>query len=160
MLLSITYLASPEETIGALAILGLVVAAIYAFFHWLMACPRTPDPWGAEVEEAVEGEDAVPVCPHCLTPQEHNGWFCPECGSTSGQYGNYLPNVYIFSIGDAVRAGVQQRSRWTPLLVTGYVLIAFAFFSILAPVYCMFLFLHRSRITSLKEVAQGDESGV
>jgi hypothetical protein len=46
------------------------------------------------------------------------------------------------------------------LLVTGYVLIAFAFFSILAPVYCMFLFLHRSRITSLKEVAQGDESGV
>ena len=117
MLLSITFPRSPEETIGALAILGLIGAAIYAFCQWLLACPRTPDPWGSDVERAVKGEKAVPVYPHCLTPQEHNGWFCPECGSTSGQYGNYLPNVYIVSIGDAVRAGVQQRNQWTPFFV-------------------------------------------
>jgi hypothetical protein len=159
MLLSITFPLTPEETIGALAILGLMGAAIYAFCRWLLACPRTPDPWGSEVEQAVEGEEAVPVCPRCLTPQEHNGWFCPECGSTSGQYGNYLPAIYIFSIGDAVRAGVQQRSRWTPLLVTGYVLIAFAYFSVLAPIYCLFLFLNRARISNLQRRAQTNESG-
>lgn len=83
MLLSLTLPNSPEETIGALAILGLLGAAIYIFCRWLLACPRTPDPWGAEVEQAVEEEHAVPVCPHSLTPQEHNGWFCPECGSAS-----------------------------------------------------------------------------
>ena len=159
MLLSITFPLTPEERIGALAVLGLIGAAIYAFCLWLLAGPRTPDPWGSDVEEAVEGGEAVPVCPHCLTHQEHNGWFCPECGSTSGQYSNYLPAVYIFSIGDAVRAGVQQRSRWTPLLVTGYVLIAFAYFSVLAPVYCLFLFINRARISNLQRLAQTNEPG-
>ena len=136
---------SPEATVGLLAILALIAAAIYAFFRWLVAGPRTPDPWGYEVEQAVEAGDAAPLCPHCLTPQQHHGWFCPECGSTVGQYGNYLPSVYIFSIGDAARAGVQQRSPWTPLLVTGYVLLAIAYFSLLAPLYCLFLFIHRAR---------------
>jgi hypothetical protein len=159
MLLSITFPRTPEETIGALAILGLLAAAIYAFRQWLLSCPRTPDPWGAEVEQAVEGEEAVPVCPHCLAPQEHNGWFCPECGATSGQYSNYLPTVYIFSIGEAVRAGVERRSRWTPFLVTGYILVAFAWFSILAPVYCLFLFLNRARISNLQHPNQATELG-
>ena len=77
----------------------------------------------------------------------------------SGQYGNVLPAVYIFSIGDGVRTGVQQRSRWGPLLVTGYVLIAFAFLSILAPVYCLFLFLNRVRISRHQRLPQVDASG-
>ena len=154
---TLTYLQTPEGTILALAIVGLVMAAAYGFFHWVFVCPRTPDPWGVDVEHEVEREEAVPVCPHCLTPQEHNGWFCPECGSMSGQYGNFLPAVYIFSIGDEVRTGIQQRGRWTPLLVTGYVLIAFAFFSLLAPVYCLFLFLNRARISSQNRLAQAGE---
>jgi hypothetical protein len=159
MLLSVTFPSTPEQTIGAIAIVGLILAGIYGFCQWLLACPRTPDPWGAEVARAVEGEEAVPVCPHCLAPQEHNGWFCPECGSTSGQYGNYLPNVYIFSIGDAVRAGVQQRNPWTAWLVAGYVLVAFANFSILAPVYCLFLFLNRARIINLQRLDQVSSGG-
>ncbi len=159
MLLSITFPASPEETVGAIAIVGLLGAAFYAFIRWCLACPRTPDPWGTEVEQAVEAQEAVPVCPHCLAPQEHNGWFCPECGSTSGQYSNFLPAVYIFSIGDAVRGGVQQPNRWSPFLVTGYVLLAFAYFSILAPVYCLFLFLNRARVRELQHLAPADEAG-
>jgi hypothetical protein len=159
MLLSITFPTTPEETIGMLAILGLIVAAIIAFCRWVFAGPRTPDPWDAEIESAVEGEEAVPLCPHCLAPQEHNGWFCPECGSTTGQYVNYLPYVYLFSVGDAFRAGVQQRNPWTPALVVGYVLIAFAELSILAPVYCLFLFLNRAKISNLNRSAQGETSG-
>ncbi len=158
MLLSITFPQTPEQTAGTLAILGLIGAAIYRFCQWLLTCPRTPDPWGGDVEQAVESEDAVPVCPHCLTRQEHNGWFCPECGSMTGKYGNYLPYVYIFSLGDAVRAGVQQRGRWTPWLVAGYVLVAFAWFSILAPIYCLLLFLNRSRITKLQQVSPAGEN--
>jgi len=136
---------SPEQTIGVIGIIGLGCAAVYAFFKWLSAGPRTPDPWGPEVEEAVQKEEAVAVCPHCLTLQAHNGWFCPGCGSVSGQYGNYLPSVYIFSIGEAARAGVEHPNRWRPFVTAGYVLIALGFFSVLAPAYCLFLFINLSR---------------
>jgi hypothetical protein len=159
MMLSMTLPLTPEQTVGLLAVLILIGAAVYLFCRWLLACPRTPDPWASDIEQAVEQEEAVPVCPHCLTPQEHNGWFCPECGSTSGQYSNYLPFVYLFSIGDAVRAGVQQRNRWSPLLAVGFVLVAFAWLSILAPIYCVFLFLARSRVTHLHQPAQAEGPG-
>jgi len=153
-----TYTPTPEQTLGALAILGLIGAAIYGFCQWLLACPRTPDPWGSDVEQAVAGGEAVPLCPHCLTPQEHDGWFCPECGSTTGQYGNYLPSVYIFSVGDAARAGVRQQAPWTPLLVAGYVLSAFAWLSIFAPIYCLLLCLNRSRISHPEQQSEANES--
>jgi hypothetical protein len=136
---------SPDETVGLIGAIGLGCAAFYAFCKWLSATPRTPDPWEPEVEQAVQNEEAIAVCPHCLTPQAHTGWFCPGCGSVSGQYGNYLPSVYIFSIGEAVRVGVEQPNRWRALVTTGYVLIALGFFSVLAPVYCFFLFINPSR---------------
>ena len=151
---------SPEQTVGLVGIIGLCCAAVYAFFKWLLASPRTPDPWGPEGEEAVQKVEAVAVCPHCLTLQAHNGWFCPECGSVSGQYGNYLPSVYIFSIGEAARAGVEHPNRWRPLLVTGYVLIAFGFFSVLAPAYCLFLFVNLSRNKVLSLSATSDPEHV
>jgi hypothetical protein len=151
---------SPEQIIGFLAILGLIFGAVFACYRWLLAGPRTPDPWGADVEQAVEDGEAVPLCPHCLTPQEHNGWFCPECGSSVGPYVNYLPSVCIFSIGEAVRGGVELRSRWTPLLMLGYVLIAIAFFKGLAPFYCLFLFMNRARARSLQQVTEPEKSEV
>jgi hypothetical protein len=157
MLLTVTFPQTPEQTLGMLAILGLIAATICGFCQWLRACPRTPEPWGPEVEQAVEGEDAIPLCPHCLARQEHNGWFCPECGSTTGRYSNYLPFVYVFSLGDAVRAGVYQREPWTPLLVAGYVLIAFAWLSILAPIYCLLLFMNRAHISNLEQQSQANE---
>jgi hypothetical protein len=64
--------------------------------------------------------------------------------------------VYVFSLGDAVRAGVYQREPWTPLLVAGYVLIAFAWFSILAPFYCLLLFMNRARISNLEQQSQAN----
>ena len=159
MPLAILFPQTPEQSFGALAILGLIGAAIYLFCRWLLACPRTPDPWGSDVEQALEAAAAVPLCPHCLAPQEHNGWFCPDCGSTTGQYGNYLPYVYVFSLGDAARAGVQQREPWTAWLAAGYILTACAWLSFLAPIYCLLLFLNRARISRLARQNQASESG-
>ncbi|MGA2865061.1 MAG: hypothetical protein ABSF95_11325 [Verrucomicrobiota bacterium] len=137
--------------IETLALLIIGTAFGCRIFVWLREATRTPDPWGPEVEEAVEAEDATPLCPHCLAPQEHNGWFCPECGHTCGQYGNYLPSVYIFSIGQGVRGGVEQRNPWSPLVTAGYVFIALGYFTVVAPVYCLFLFINRSRSRRLQE---------
>lgn len=128
-----------------LAILILSGFALYLFIRWLRAPRQTSDPWGQDVEQTLQDPDAEPVCPHCLTPQHHNGWFCPECGSTVGQFSNYLPFVYPFSIGDAMRAGVTGGLWKRPIILTGYILIALGYFTILAPIYIALLFIRIAR---------------
>ena len=135
-----------ENALLALAGLGFLAVGLYRALKWLTTAPRTPDPWGAEIAAAVESEDAVPLCQHCLFPQEHNGWFCPECGAAVGPYCNYLPMVYPFSIGESLRAGITGPFRRNWLTLTGYALIAVGFLSILlAPVYLLFLYPRLAR---------------
>jgi hypothetical protein len=126
--------------IEALVILGVGAAALYRVWIWLKNAPYTPDPWGAEIGGTLEDPESAPVCPHCLIPQEHNGWFCPECGSTVGQFSNYLPAVYMFSMGEAFRRGVTERMRNHPLVITGYVLVTLSHFFLVAPILWYFLF--------------------
>jgi hypothetical protein len=135
----------PEKTVAMLGVLGLAIAAMYGIWRWLWVGPRTPEPWGAECESAMEEGSAVPVCPTCLYPQEHDGWFCPECGSSFGPYINYLPGVYIFSLADPFRAGIRQARPWSPWAILFYFLVAFYVFSILAPFYCALLLANRLR---------------
>jgi hypothetical protein len=134
-----------ESALLALVILTATGLLIYRLVLWLAAAVRTPDPWGQEVEEAVEREDAVPLCDHCLCPQEHNGWFCPNCGATVGRYSNYLPFVYPFSLGEGLRAAIEGRvpKRWLPR--AGYLLIPFCFLPfVVAPIYLIFFWLNLS----------------
>ena len=77
-----------EHILAVLVILGAFGLAVYRFILWIMEAPRTVEPWGDEAEKAVNDEEAVPLCHHCLTPQAHNGWFCPECGAIVGPYCN------------------------------------------------------------------------
>ena len=128
-----------EEIVAVVVILLFCGVAAYRAILWLTNAPRTPDPWGDDVEAALNQGDALPLCPHCLSPQEHNGWFCPSCGSTSGPYANYLPYVFIFSQGEALRAGVAQGTRRSPLVVAGYFLFSLSLFGLAAPVYWFFL---------------------
>jgi hypothetical protein len=129
-------------TLVLLAILGLV---IYRVVLWVMGANRTVNPWGGEVDAALDQDDAVPLCNHCLAPQQHNGWFCPECGATVGPYCNYLPYIYIFSQGEVLRSGVTERLRRTPLIVIGYILFSLGVYAIAAPIYWIFLFKNLRR---------------
>jgi len=138
-------MAPSEKLIVALALLGIAELALYRCFPWLQKGPRTPDPWGKEVEDALEQGEAPPLCHHCLAPQEHNGWFCPECGATVGPYAYYLPWVKAFSQGEVLRAGVNERFRHTPLIVTGFILLPLFLFLPLAPFYWFFLFRNLSQ---------------
>jgi len=124
--------------IEQLVLVGLSGLILYRTFVWLRAAPRTPDPWDKEIEDSLE--NAPLMCPHCLNLQEHNFWFCPECGSTVGQFSNYLPGVYPYSVGETVRAGIEGRLFINPLVIAGYTLLAFSFLSIIAPIYLLFLF--------------------
>jgi len=135
-----------EHLVTALVILGIFGVAIYRLVLWIMQAPRTGDPWGKETDEAVNQADAVPVCYRCFTPQEHNGWFCPECGATVGPYCNYMPYIYIFSQGEVLRAGVTERIRRSRLVTIGFVLFSLGMFAVAAPIYWFFLFKNLRRV--------------
>lgn len=95
----------------------------------------TPDPWGPEVEQAIQEPDAMPVCVRCFTPQEYHQWFCPECGSAAGPFNNSMPFVMLFSEGEVFRNAVEDKIKPTWLTVSGYVLLSTSLYSLFAPVY-------------------------
>jgi len=127
--------------IETLVTVAVTLAAAYAFLRWFLTGPRTPDPWGPEIDKDVGDEASVPLCPHCLSPQEHNGWFCPHCASTFGPYVNYLPFTWIFTLGEALRAEIRPGTWPKALLLTGHVLVALSLLSALAPIYFILLIL-------------------
>lgn len=129
-----------EQSIVVLALTAVAAAAAYRSILWIAHAPRTPDPWEPAVDDATNSAEATPLCHHCLTPQEHNGWFCPECGATFGAYVNYMPFVCIFSQGEILRAGVNERFRRSSVIKLGFILYAVAEYAVLAPVYLYLLF--------------------
>jgi hypothetical protein len=131
---------SNEIQLAVLVILGICAVGVYRAIRWIMEAPRTGDPWGQETEEALETEEAVPLCNHCLAPQQHNGWFCPECGATVGPYANYMPYVYVFAEGAVLRSGVTQRLPRKFFITLGFILVSLGTFAIAAPIYWFFLF--------------------
>ena len=107
---------------------------------WVRKSPLKPDPWDEATETAVQSDEAVPVCHHCLTPVGAGQWFCVHCGNSVGPYNNWMPYVHIFSEGEVFRNGVLDKVRRTPLTVAGYILASLTNYLIFAPVYWFFLF--------------------
>ena len=98
-----------------------------------------PDPWGTEIDEALQQDDAVPVCHHCLAEQPEGVHFCPECGTATGVCTNLLPFDYLFTLGETLRIGSSGRFRVTPVTVAGFLLLSLAEYAIFAPLYWYFL---------------------
>jgi len=89
-------LADPIEVWIFVAFACLLVWRVGLFLiEWQRSILIPPDPWDAEMTEKLNDPEAVPVCHHCFTPQEHDRWFCPECGAAVGPYNNYLPLIHI-----------------------------------------------------------------
>ena len=134
----------PGWKIGVLAVVFLGATGVYAFIRWLLTGPRPADPWDEEVAAALESDEAVPLCHRCLTPQSPAADFCPHCGATVGQYTNWLPYPYIFSVGDMLRLGVAGQFHRTVLTVGGFILFSLAEYLVFAPLYWVLLIRHRS----------------
>ena len=133
-------------TIELLAVLFVVAALGFRCVHWFMEpTARTPDPWGPEVEQSLRDPELRPLCHRCLIPHPTEGWFCPTCGASIGPYNNYMPFVYLFSQGEVLRAGVNDRIRPSLLTVGGYLLCSLASYAIFAPLYWYFLFRNLNR---------------
>jgi hypothetical protein len=81
-------------------------------------------PWSDELNEEVRGKTSAFLCHRCFTPQEHPGWFCPECGAATGPYNNMLPFVYIFSVGEVFRNGVACKKKPAAFVTAGYLFLS------------------------------------
>jgi len=138
------------------AVIGLIAAAVAAIFVWVNSGSLKPDPWDAETAQLLEQEDAVALCPHCLTPTTPTQWFCESCGTAVGACNNFMPYVYIFSQGEVLRNGTTGRIPVNATTVGGYFLLSLCSYAIFAPVYWCFLVKNLRRI---RQQVREDEPG-
>lgn len=134
-----------EVLISLLLVAGLPVFVLWRAILWVRTAPRRPDPWDAETEEIIQRPDAIPTCHHCSVPYSPEQWFCEHCGSAVGTYNNWMPYVYLFSIGEVFRTGARGRFRVNALTVVGYLVLSYNYL-ILAPVFWFLLFRNCKRI--------------
>jgi hypothetical protein len=122
--------------------------AFRQLIRWIQAAPLKPEPWGQEVEEEINRPDATPVCHKCFAPHSDAAWFCEKCGSAVGTYNNLMPYVCVFSEGEVLRNGVNERLRVNALTIVGYLVYSLNYLIVvpLVPVYWFFLFKNLARI--------------
>jgi len=147
---------SPESITAIWALLGLGACGIWLLIRWLKDGPVTPDPWDHDVTEALQKEEASPLCHRCLSPHDDRANFCATCGAPVGAYTNWLPYPYLFSIGHTMRIGTSGEFRRSPLTIVGFFLFALAEYTIFAPVY--WLMFIRGLRRSLPTETHGRES--
>jgi hypothetical protein len=105
-----------------------------------------PDPWEEELDAAVRHIDATPLCHRCFEPQPPIGWFCHRCGSPVGSYNNWMPYIWIFSLGEVLLSGVGPRARYSMLTIPGYVLVALGEFGPFGLIYLARVFWNMRRL--------------
>ena len=120
--------------------------------HWLRSISIPADPWDAETSEKLNDPDAIPVCHHCFTPQEHDRWLCPECGAAVGPYNNYLPLIRIFSLGEVARLGSYGQVRRTPLTIIGFLVFGISEYNVFAPIYWYSFLVNLRRCSTAPQI--------
>jgi hypothetical protein len=133
-----------ERQLVPVVVILITCAGVWLFLQWLWSGSARPDPWGAELDEALQAEELPPTCFHCSATYSPLDRFCPACGSSVGAYNNYSPYLYIFSLGEALREGSFGKLRPDWVSVAGYFLLSLSM-SLLAPLYWVQLFKNLAR---------------
>ena len=140
----------PNLLIGGFAAGGLVCAAFWRLIVWVRDAPVSPDPWDAAVEQKLSEPETPEICPHCSTPQSSVAWFCPHCGRAVGPYNNLMPYLQVFSEGEVFRAGASGKTRASPLIVGGYLLLSLSMLGFFAPIFWIYFLKNQRRIKQAK----------
>jgi hypothetical protein len=140
-----------ERLLGFLVLLGVGLYSLVLLLKRLAQTPPSPDPWDAETASRVEDADAPVLCHRCLVPNNPGADFCENCGAAVGEYTNYLPYPYVFSLGHILRVGTAGEFRRSPVTVLGFILLAVAVYKIFAPVYLVFFFRNLPKKESLAQ---------
>jgi len=135
----------PNYIIGGLGLAILASGCLWRLFVWAARPSTSPDPWDQEIEKSLHEPEAVEVCHRCIEPVSPNSWFCGHCGCAVGPYNNLMPYIHVFSEGEVLRNGVNDRLPPSPLIVAGYLLVSLNLYLFFAPIYWIFLFRNLSR---------------
>lgn len=130
---------SPELLVAFLGACVICLAALWSVYRWLTSGPLSPDPWDADTAAALNDDSARPICHRCLSENDPEADFCAHCGATIGQYTNWLPYPYIFSLGHTLRIGSSGEYRRSPWLVLGFILLSAGEYVLFAPIYWFML---------------------
>lgn len=125
----------PELVVGILAVTTLACFGLWALVKRMLLEPAPPDPWDSDVATEIRMEGATQLCHRCLTAHDSAADFCPACGAPVGQYTNWLPYPYLFSVGHALRIGTSGEFRRSPLTVFGFMLFSLVEYTLFAPIY-------------------------
>jgi hypothetical protein len=130
----------PDRLIGEVGLAVLAVGLLWRLFVWAVQLPTSPDPWGKEIEKALHEPEAVEVCHRCFNPVTPFSWFCKHCGCAVGPYNNWMPYLNVFSEGEILRNGVNDKLGLNALIVVGYLLVSLNLYFVFAPIYLIFTF--------------------
>ena len=144
---------NPEHLIGEVALAFVGGVLLWRIFEWFVQGPTSPDPWDQETEKALHEPEAVEVCHRCFDPVMRGAWFCKHCGCAVGPYNNLMPYLNVFSEGEILRNGINNKLRHDKLFVAGYLLFSLNLYVVFAPIYWVFLF------RNLKQVDDRQQSG-
>ena len=133
-----------ELLVGVLLLSALPAYVVWRLVRWVRTSPVRSDPWGEDVERIIQQPETMPVCVRCSAPYSPEQWFCTHCGKSVGKYNNWMPYVYLFSLGEVFRAGSSDRIRVSALTVNGYLLLSYNYL-VLSPVYWILLFKNLKR---------------
>jgi len=159
-MMSMTNLSGPEQVVAVGGVAVFIAAIVVRFLRWCREGEIRPNPWGPEVDAALESPEVFPVCLRCSAPHSETAWFCPECGAAVGDFNNWNPYLYIFSLGEVLRAGAFGQIRWSWLTVLGYLLLSAGEYVIFAPVYWFRCIRNMARTTApTGTLGHGDEDG-
>jgi hypothetical protein len=125
----------PTMIVGMIGLTLLTVGFFWVLFRWLTRGPLSADPWDVEVSEAMEADDATPICHRCLERHLDGLDFCPNCGAAVGHYTNYLPFPRLFSLGHELRIGTCGEYKRSRLNIFGFILLSLAEYFVVAPLY-------------------------
>ena len=153
-MLLIAQLSRGELTIGLLGIALIVGYGLWGLVRWLFQGPSTPDPWDEQVAAQLAAEETLPLCHRCLSPHDGQVDFCPECGAAVGQYTNWLPFPWLFSLGHTLRLGTSGEFKQSRLTIFGFLLLSLAEYMLLAPVYWFIFLRELSRRRATPPAAQ------
>jgi hypothetical protein len=135
----------PERLIGEAGLAVLALGLLWRAFVRARQMPTSPDPWNKEIDKALHEPEAVEVCHRCFDPVTPGSWFCEHCGCAVGPYNNLMPYIAVFSEGEVLRNGVNDKLRQNALIVAGYVLVSLNFYLVFAPIYWILLFRNLKR---------------
>ena len=144
----------PDRLIGEYGLAVLAFGLLWGVFVRAGQVPTSPDPWDKEIEKAVHEPEAVEVCHRCFDPVTPGSWFCKNCGCAVGPYNNLMPYLYVFSQGEVLRNGGNDKLPRNALVVAGYLFVSLNQYLVFAPIYWIFLFRNLKRQKESVEQAE------